>query len=220
MMVGTAASWPANSSEGSYYSVGFYDIEFENCFQFTLRSSYLTQLCINRWFYQAVALFTGDMDALAYDWWAEWAQPLADMQSDEFLYLELRALALFGDRQQGAYAISGGHGSLSGAELPAFFGSRVRLYPSDTRVRKGRKIYAGIIEDQVDGNTLNAGYADENAILLAKHSEIIHLAGLDFNPVLLSPANTRHTGDVIAAVTQALWAGWSTQSSRKIGRGA
>jgi len=200
--------------------MGFYDIEFDNCFQFTLRASYHQQLIINRWFYQAVALYTGDLDTLAEDWWAEWAQALADMQSENMLYEEARVLALFGDRQQGFYTVQGGHGSLSGADLPAFFGSRIRLYPSDTRIRKGRKIYAGITEDMVAVDGMNGTYVTASGILNVLHTEVLDIGGLNFTPVLLSPANTRHTGDLIAQISSGVWAGWSTQSSRKIGRGA
>jgi hypothetical protein len=205
---------------GLFTTMGFYDIVWPNCFQISLFQSYLGQLVINRFFYQSEAEYTGGLALIASGFWGMMDSPLSSLVAADLTFTEIQVLELFGDEQQYNGLLIDQIGLLASPNLPAFFGSRIRFYPSDSRVRKGRKIFSGVVEDMVEENDLKSTYGTAMANLLAALVATLAISEISFTPVMLSPANTRHTGNVVAAITAAQWAGWSTQGSRKVGRGA
>lgn len=199
---------------------GFYDITFADCYQLTINQTFKGQLVINRYFYRCNGPYTDELLDLAESLGETLLEALEPIQHYDCVYNWATVLELFGDRQQGMKLFSERNGSATGTSLPAFFGARWRLHSTDSRLRKGRKIYAGIPEESVNGNDLAGGMADEYAVVSAILAAVLTFGDFSFTPVLLSPANTRHTGNLIVPVYYAGWAGWSTQGSRKIGRGA
>lgn len=200
--------------------MGFYDIEWTDCYQFSMLQTYRSQQVINRFFYRTLDTYTGSLEAAAGGFYSWWSTHLTPFQSQELSYDSVILRELFGTKQTFEYEVVGGNGSQAGAELPAFFGARFSLSPADTRVKKGRKIFSGMLEEMVDIDTVAAGYADEVADIEAALNDGFSAGGSTFMPVLLSPANDRHTGNLIVAVLTATFRGWSTQGSRKIGRGS
>lgn len=200
--------------------MGFYDIEWTRCYQISMIQEYLSQQVINRFFYQSNDVYAGSLSAISSGWYSLWATYATPIQSDECLYKTVRVLELFGERQTFDGDVSGANGSQLGALLPAFFGARFSLTPGNTRVKKGRKILSGILEEMVDENTVAAAYADDFNDFLTMLEGGFSVAAIDFAPVLLSPANTKHPLDVITAIVDATFKGWSTQASRKVGRGS
>lgn len=200
--------------------MGFYDIEWTDCFQMSMMQTYRSQQVVNRFFYRTLDTYTGSLEAAAGGFYSWWAPLFTPFQSQECTYDSVIVRELFGTKQTFEYSTTGGNGSQAGNELPAFFGARFALLPSDTRVKKGRKIISGILEEMVDIDDVAAAYADEVAAIVAGLNDGFTAGGSTFVPVLLSPANTRHTGNLISGVLSGQWKGWSTQGSRKIGRGS
>jgi hypothetical protein len=203
-----------------YPMTGFYDIEWDNCFQLTHKQTLHGQLVVNRYFYQAASEFTGDPFDIITAFHAYAFSVIKYIQGNNLEYESTHLLQLYGLKQSVEAFYTGIHGDDGGAELPVFFGARFRLIPADTRVRKGRKIFAGITEPIVDGLGVDAAYTARMTAIATFLESTIIIAGLAFTPVLLSPANTRHTGNNVVAIVDASYVGWSTQSSRKVGRGA
>lgn len=200
--------------------MGFYDIEWTNCYQFTAAYYYRSQLIINRFFYQASGDYVESLADLLAALRIGFVTYLLPMISDQYTGYEYKILRLYGDKQTDLLTAVGDVGGDNGAGLPAFFGYRYRLYPADTRVRKGRKIFTGVCEAAVDGDSLNAAYTARATAISDWIVATLPVHAVDFVPVLLSPANTRHTGNLVAEITVASYVGFSTQNSRKIGRGA
>ncbi len=200
--------------------MGFYDIEFSNCYQLTLHQTFATQLVLNRFFYQTNGPYTDELIEAAENLSDALVPVIGNLQHESLDYDWAVLLELFGDRQQALFPFMTTTGLLSGNPLPAFFGSRYRLTCTDSRVRKGRKIFAAPTEDMVTLDTMSGTYTAENAALCTALETPIVLGDFTWTPVLLSPANTRHTGNLIVPIYHAGWAGWSTQGSRKVGRGA
>lgn len=206
--------------EGLFTVMGFYDIEFLNCYQVTFRATFKSQLIVNRFFYKCAAEFTDPLSDLPELFTDELIPIIANIQHSSLVYNDCTVLELFDTRQSDQWPMVAMTGLLSGDPLPAFFGARWRLFCTDSRVHKGRKIFAGITEACVDGDNLNGTYTAEWAAVSAKLAEVLIFGDFTFTPVLLSPANTRHAGDLSPTLYYAGWAGWSTQGSRKVGRGA
>jgi hypothetical protein len=200
--------------------MGFYDIEWVDCYQISLLQTYLSQQLINRYFYKARATVSEDLNEIAEAWWIEyetWGPPI---QSELVSYMEVRVLELFGTRQRAQFFPTGEIGDVVGNPLPAFFSGTWRLGPADTRIKKGRKALGGMTEAEVDGNIVNAtfvaAFANFSSFLISSFA----VGAATFDPVLLSPANTLHATDIVSGVASASWRWWSTQSSRKTGRGS
>lgn len=204
---------------GEKYPMGFYDIEWTNCYQLSSVFYYRSQLIVNRFFYKTSGDYVESLQDVLATWQFNWQTVILPMFSDGYTGFEYRILRLFGDRQTDLRSAVGDTGQDNQAQLPAFFGQRYRLYPADTRVRKGRKIFTGCTEAMVDGDSLNAAYTARSAAIAAFLSGTLSINQVDFVPSLLSPANTRHTANLTAEITVATFAGFSTQNSRKIGRG-
>ena len=199
---------------------GFYDIDFANCYQLTFHQTFLGQLVLNRYFYQTNGPYTDEMSEAAESLSDSLLPVVSNLQHESLDYDWCILQELFGDRQQVLFPLTGTTGLLSGNALPAFFGSRWRLHCTDSRIRKGRKIYAAITEGMVEEDNISGTYSTEQAALKAILQAPLVLGDFTWTPVLLSPANTRHTGNLIVPIYYAAWAGWSTQGSRKVGRGA
>jgi len=200
---------------------GFYDIEWDNSYQVSLLQELLGELVINRWFYICAEPYVGSLESIALAFETLWLPLLQAITRDSLTYTNTVVQELFGDRQMFDNAIVDETGGLSvGEVLPAFFGARYRLVPFNTRVRKGRKIFAGMTEAEVQGNDIHPDYVAAHTAVALAMNDTITAESQDFLPSLLSPANTRHTGNIITQITSASWTGWSTQSSRKVGRGA
>jgi len=198
----------------------FYQIEWSRCYQITMLQTYRSQLVVNRFFHQCEDDYSGAIASIAGTFAAQWNTFMPPIQSQEITYDECRVVELFGDRQGYNLTISGQNGSQAGNELPAFFGLRYRLTGQNTRVKKGRKIISGILEEMVDIDEVAAAYVSDVDDVANWMESSFTADGQSFAPVLLSPWNTRHEGDVITPVVSVSVQGWSTQSSRKIGRGA
>lgn len=200
--------------------MGFYDLEWEDCYQVSWLQHYRSQLCVNRLFYQAVdavPVNLSDLADAAYTFWNTYAGPL---QVQACTYDQVNVLALFGNKQGFQKYISGGNGADGGAGLPPFFGMRFRLLPDDSRVRKGRKILTGVSELMTDGEGLATAYStDVNDFETALQVGLL-VNSQALQPVILSPGNNSHLGQIISEVLDVQYAGWSTQNSRKVGRGA
>lgn len=200
---------------------GFYDIEWDNSYQVTLHQTFLSQLVINRWFYICAEPYVGALSSIVSAFVSKWLPLLGAIQSQHLTYDHVTVLELFGERQSYDEVLSSEEGDVtSGEDLPAFFGSRFKLVPFNTRVRKGRKIFSGLTEVMVQANDIAPTYVSAFADVALAMNDVITAEGQDLLPSLLSPANTKHTGNIITQITTASWSGWSTQSSRKIGRGA
>ena len=198
----------------------FYQIEWERCYQITQLQTYRSQLVVNRFFYQCEDVYAGSLSDLTAVFAGDWNTFMPPIQSQEITYDECRAVELFGERQGYNRTLSGQNGSQAGNELPAFFGMRFRMVGQNTRVKKGRKIVSGILEEMVDIDYIAAAYVSSANAVANWWEQPFSAAGQSFSPVLLSPWNTRHVNDVITPVISVDVLGWSTQSSRKIGRGA
>jgi hypothetical protein len=199
---------------------GFYDIEWTDCYQITEKQSLFGQLVINRFFFKSASEYTGSPVDIVTTWHTEYYNYVKEITGNNFLFVSTQLLQLYGIRQSYEQFHVGQTGDDGGAELPTFFGARFRLIPNDTRIRKGRKINAGVTEAMVSGLSIDAAYAAAFAAVAYLYESNFVVGGITFSPVLLSPANTRHTGNVVSEVIDALWADWSSQSSRKVGRGA
>lgn len=198
----------------------FYQIEWTNCYQITMLQSYRSQLVVNRFFYQCAEAYVGAIQTVAETFAQYWNTFLPPIQSQEIAYDECRVVELFGERQGYNLVITGQNGSQAGAELPAFFGMRFTLTGQNTRVKKGRKIISGILEEMVEIDDIAAAYVNDADDVATFFGALLPSEGQNFYPALLSPWNTRHASDIITLVTSVAVSGWSTQSSRKIGRGA
>jgi len=199
--------------------MGFYDIEWTNCFQISAVFDYKGQLCINRFFYKASGDYVESLADVLLVFQSNFTTALLPFLSDQYTGYEYRILKLYDDKQTDLLSAVGDTGEEISAGLPAFFGYRFRMYPADTRIRKGRKIFAGVVEAAVDGDLLNGAYSARAAAVAAFIQATMLVHSVDFVPALLSPANTRHIGNLIAEITVAQFVGFSTQNSRKIGRG-
>lgn len=206
-------------ASGEKYPMGFYDIEWTNCFQISALFYYRSQQVVNRFFYKASGDYVESLADVLATFRQQWINVILPMFSLSYTGYEYRILQLYGAKQTDLLSAVGDSGQDNGAELPAFFGQRYRLYPADTRIRKGRKIFAGCTEAMVDGDSLNAAYTVRATAICTFLSATMTIHEVDFVPALLSPANTRHTGNLTAEVTVATFVGFSTQNSRKIGRG-
>lgn len=200
--------------------MGFYDITWTNCFQISMLQVYRSQQVVNRFFYQCEDIYSGSLSDLATAFYNAWNAVAGPCQSQEVDYDKVIVQELFGDRQSYTNEVTGGNGTQAGAELPAFFGARFTLTPLNTRVKKGRKILSGILEEMVDIDSVAAGYTASFNSFASFLGAVETWVTQDFTPVLLSPANTKHTGNVISKIGGAAFTAWSTQSSRKIGRGS
>jgi len=198
----------------------FYQIEWERCYQITMLQTYRSQLVVNRFFYQCESDYVGNIAQITNKFRTDWNTFMPPIQSQEITYDECRVVELFGERQGYNQTITGQNGSQAGAELPAFFGLRYRFTGANTRVKKGRKIVSGILEEMVDIDEVAAGYVGDTEDVANWWGQPFESDGQSFAPVLLSPWNTRHINDIITPVINVAVVGWSTQSSRKIGRGA
>lgn len=200
--------------------MSIYDIEWPYTYQVSMVQEYLSQQVINRFFYNETTLTGVGLQALASAFYVFWNTYAAPIQSQDCIYKSVRVLEMWGAKQQLEYIIVGGNGSQGVAELPAFFASYFMLQPLDTRVKKGRKALAGVLEEMIDGNNIAAAYVtDFNDFASAMVSGLL-VSGKILYPVILSPANTRHLDNIETRVIEAAWRSWSTQSSRKAGRGA
>lgn len=206
--------------EGIEYPMGFYDEDWYRCFQVTWKQSYRSQLVINRQFYQCVSAPTQPLSEIADEAFLFENTYMAPIQSQECLYTAVHVLELDGNKQSYELLLTGANGSQGGAELPAFFASRFRLQPYDSRVRKGRKALSGVLEEMVDGDNVAAAYINDFNDYCAALAAGLLVNLESYIPVLLSPGNTRHLGNIITPVQSVAWVSWSTQSSRKVGRGA
>jgi hypothetical protein len=205
--------------EVKFPMTGFYDIEWDNSYQCTLVQSYLGENVVNRWFYICAEPYVGALSSIADAFQTLWVTVLQNIQSTGLDYTLVSVTELFGERQTYQEAITASGAIDAGQDLPAFFGARYRLTPFNTRVRKGRKIFAGMKEGVVESNDIAAAYVSNFASVALAMNDVLTAEGQDLLPSLLSPANTKHTGNVITQITTAIWSGWSTQSSRKVGRG-
>lgn len=197
---------------------GFYDIEMPDCLQLTLKQTYLSQVCLNRFFYLA----SGEMGApanIGNNWWTSYGAKLKPIQANDLTYDLINITILFGTRWSYDYTLTAQTGSNEGDPLPAFMGSRFKLFPQYSRVRKGRKVFTAITESMVQGDDAAPGIVSALADVAVELSNTFTSDGIVFTPVLISPANTKHPNLSITPVTSATFVGWSTQSSRKIGRG-
>jgi len=200
--------------------MGFYELEWEDCYQVTWIQHYRSQLVVNRQFYRALNSVPVDLSDLADEAFTFENTYMGPLQVQALTYDVVAVLALFGTKQSFQKYITGANGQDGGAGLSPFFGMRFRLVPADSRVRKGRKILSGVSELMTDGDNLAGGYAtDVNDYCQALASGLL-VNGQGLGPVLLSPGNMRHQTILISTVEEVQYAGWSTQNSRKIGRGA
>lgn len=195
-------------------------IEWTNVYQIVWKQTLFSQLIINRAFYQALGTFPGGLSDIAVAFEADWGSYMLPFQSDELTLTNVVVTEMWDERNTYDKPVSGGEGQDNGACLPAFFGYRFRLVPERTRVRKGRKIVAGVCEQAVDQNSLNSAYSARIASATSFLQATRTIIDVDFAPVLLSPANTKHTADIVSFVVSAEYMGFSTQGSRKLGRGA
>lgn len=205
--------------KGKYPMPGFFDIEMPNCVQISIFQDYKLQTCINRFFYEAQNDLFNNETVLT-DFWAVFYAYLRSVQAAALTYDKLNITWLFGPRHSYDKVLSGQVGLASGEGMPAFIGSRFRLVPGYSRVRKGRKILTGVTEPMMEGDDLAAGYVTSMGNLAGLMDDTLTLDGQSFVPVLISPPNTRHTTLEISPIVASSYVGWSTQSSRKIGRGA
>lgn len=199
--------------------MGFYDIEWEDAIQVTMRQELLSQMIINRFFYKSLGAYVSSPLAIAQAWYAEWVTYATTLQSYVCSYEEVAVLQLSSPGQQASHYPSAENGSDVGAVLPAFFAHYFRVVSVDSRIKKGRKAIAGVTESMVSGNSLDGNYTAIAAAFAAWLASPLIVDTDTFYPVLLSPANTRHTGNLASDIVSATWAGWSTQNSRKPGRG-
>lgn len=200
--------------------MSIYDINWPFVYQVSMRQEYLSQQVINRFFYHVfdnVALGLEDVAVAFFNWWNAYSPAI---QSQDCLYKTVHVLEMFDDKQQFEYDVTGGNGSQGVSELPAFFALRFKLFPADTRIKKGRKSLAGVIEEMVDGNNIAAAYVQPCTNWASSFVSGLTSGAHVLEPVLLSPANLRHPTNLQAKVLECIVGGFSTQNSRKAGRGA
>lgn len=200
--------------------MGFYDIEWANCIQITMRQKLNNQMVINRFFYQSIGSYVASPAWIAQTWFDTWLAVAEPLQSYLCTYEEVIVLQLDSPGQQASFYPTASNGSDTGAVLPAFMAHYFREVASDSRIKKGRKAISGVTEPMVDGEGLASGFTAIAAAFAAFLADALLVDDDTFYPVLLSPANTRHTGDLSSVITAATWVSWSTQSSRKAGRGS
>jgi len=199
--------------------MGFYDIEWERCIQITMRQKLQNQMIINRFFYQALGTYVSSPALIALTWYQDWVTYATELQTYLCTYEEVVCLQLASPGQQASYYPTAENGSDTGAALPAFFNHYFRAASVDSRIKKGRKALAGVTEPMVDGTGLASGFTALAAAFAGWLASPLLVGDDTFYPVLLSPANQRHTGNLSANIVSASWVSWSTQSSRKAGRG-
>lgn len=197
---------------------GFYDIEMPNCIQLTLKQTYLGQVCLNRYFYQGSDEAINP-DNIAGAWGALFLPVLKPIQANDLTYDLINITALYGTRWSNDTPLVSEEGTNEGDPMPAFFGSRFKLFPAYSRIRKGRKVMAGVTESMVQGDDAAPGIVSALADVALVLDNSFVSDGITYVPVLISPANTRHAELSISTVTSAQFVGWSTQGSRKVGRG-
>lgn len=200
--------------------MGFYDIEWSNCYQVSMVQEYLGQMVINRFFYHVQEEQPVSLELISTVFYGQWNIYAPPIQSQDCLYKFVRVLELFGNRQTYEGDVTGGNGSQGVAELPAFFVYRFGLVPLDTRVKKGRKAVSGMLEEMIDGAGIAAAYQTDFNDFATFIALPITVSSKTLLPSLLSPANTRHPTNIITTIVDGTLRGWSTQSSRKPGRGA
>jgi len=196
----------------------FYETEMDRCIQVTLKQNYMEQVCLNRFFYSG----TEEMSApepFCVAWWYMIGALLKPLQNQYLTYDNINVTLLFGARWSYDHPLVSEEGTNGGSGMPAFIGSRFKLFPTYSRVRKGRKIFAGVTETMMEGDEIASSFDADVAALELGLTYPVTADGIVYNPVLISLANTKHPELVITSVSAATFVGWSTQSSRKIGRG-
>jgi hypothetical protein len=195
-------------------------IEWTNVYQIVWKQSYISGLIVNRSFYVALGEPASGLPGIANLFKQVWVDNVLPLQSDSLNLTNVVVTQMYGERAFYDLTVTGQPGQDNGADLPGFFGIRLQLVPERTRVRKGRKIIGGICEEAVDGNNIAGAYAARVATLCAAMEDTYTLDDVDFQHVLLSPANTKHAADIMTFVVACNSMGFSTQGSRKLGRGA
>lgn len=195
-------------------------IEWTNVYQIVWKQSYISGLIVNRSFYQALGDPESGLAGIANLFKQIWVDNVLPLQSDSLNLTNVVVTQMYGERAFYDLPVTGQPGGDNGADLPGFFGMRFQLVPERTRVKKGRKIIGGICEEAVNGNLIADAYLARVAALCNAFEDTYTLDDVDFFHVLLSPANTKHTADIATAVIGCNSMGFSTQGSRKLGRGA
>lgn len=198
--------------------VGFYDIEMENCVQISVFQSYKSQVCVNRYFYLAASDAFVPATVLT-DFWTVFYPLLREIQAAALTYDHLNLTYLWDGRHSVDKALSSNVGLAAGEGMPAFIGSRFKLFPQYSRIRKGRKIITGVTETMMEGDDLASAFITPMTNVALNMGYPLTLDSITFTPVLISPANTKHAELSISPIVDVNYVGWSTQSSRKIGRG-
>jgi hypothetical protein len=112
-------------------------------------------------------------------------------------------------------------GSISGASaMPPWIAAQFRLLHGDRRVRKGQKRFAGVTEEMMDGLTNNSAY--DTAIDNVENCFGVPLSDgtITFTPVIIHYPSIKFPAIYTPVVISGQFAGWTSQNSRKLGRGS
>jgi len=193
-----------------------------DAYQLKLHSTFSGQECLNVFYYASSGSGDGNCadlnDAFIAHVLGAIAATLSDLLS--FTLVESFNIDTVGDFAETAVAVSGARG---GDAMPPFVATGFKFLRADRTIRNGAKRFAGVSEaDSDDGITRVAGYVTtSNAAAVAM--ENILTGALDSStPILFHKTNPPGTPLAGSAhvLNGVVWERFTSQNTRKIGRGS
>jgi len=116
--------------------------------------------------------------------------------------------------------VNGTHSGSATSQLPSFISAGFILRRESLVTRNGYKRFAGLHDDQVDGNTYVGDTGDMDDIEVALASDLTYLLGTYAEPVIVKrPITPPVTSYLYASIGSASFRGIGSQNTRKAGRG-
>lgn len=193
--------------------------EVPGVYEIAVEARFKGQQCVNRFHYYEETLGSPNYNTLHTAFINDVLVDILTIQSQNYVMRELRITPLFGTDLGlvGANIQTGGQSSP--ADLPPFMAWKFKLLHGDRRVRPGQKRFAGVTEGAVDDETYNSSLATAVSALSVSLAQTLTDGSLNFVPVIVHYPSDKYPSIILAQVVSAIFTGWTTQNSRKAGRG-
>lgn len=189
----------------------------EGLYRLVQSYTYEGQTCQNGYWYQFTSGFSHSAAQLSAAFAAD-ILPLLTVLRHTSITTDVLDVKNMGDGSDYfTFMYATGAGVNAGTSQSKFDAWSITLASANWLVGKGGKRYAGLTESMLDGGGVanSTVEADLDALAIALADPLIN-GGTTYMPVIVSPANTRHSGNLIEPIVAAL-AHYpkSTQNSRK-----
>lgn len=194
-----------------------FPLGIEGLYELTQTYEYLGRRCQNKYWYLATEEVVHSASALLTRFAEDVLIYLPDLRHTSIGIDLLSAKNMGNGADFATLATDNGAGTNSGTQQSKFDAWSITLVTGNWLVGKGGKRYAGLTETMLDaGGVASAALEPVLDTLAAVLSNVLTGTGGQYTPVILSPANTRHEGDLIEPIINAIpnYAK-STQNSRK-----